>query len=247
MPITDRRESTSRSFSLIPAHDSGQFKLAEEQALVFAHDPADPSDHNIKWYNLEMTLPFSRKGKIYDDWDIPPVLRPTASTPLFVVYHELTVAITCSYAFPDSDEAAQEKLSFTVPLSFGQVAPQPPRPPLLPSISHGDNSHDTNVPSLPVVEPYAPTLPVYSQLYDANGESKFDYSVPLPLYTPPSPQDEEEATDDCSARRMSISAVVDILPEEDQARRKGNSVPQSIEGDETDDEETSPLLGASTT
>lgn len=242
--MSDRRDSITRTFSLIPAHESGHFKFDENKNRIFADEGStDQSRGQVSWYNLELNVPFAMAATIDDDWDIPAVLRPTASTALYDVCHEATVDITCSYTFPDSDEVAREKLNFVVPITFGKVAPPPPQPAFPPSISRRSASQDWNMPSLPVVEPYAPTLPVYSQLYDANGERKVDYSVPLPLYTPPSP--DNETADTMSSRRMSLIEV-DLPLEESQTRRKGDSIPQYVEEHETEDEETAPLLGTST-
>ncbi|KXN92280.1 hypothetical protein AN958_08733 [Leucoagaricus sp. SymC.cos] len=238
LPLTDRRESSSRSFALIPSHQSGHYNLDESNMLIFANDPvAEQAGDQSSWYNLEMKLPFTKKANIEDEWDITAVLRPSGSTPLFVVNHELTVAITLSYSFPNSDEIAQEKLSFTVSPTFGYIAPPSPQPPLIPSISRDVNAQNPNVPSLPVVEPYAPTLPVYSQLYDMNGEFRIDESVPLPLYTPP-----DNATDPTSGRPTSTTEAIDI-PLEDNQRWKDVTTRQSL--DDSDDAETSPLLGTS--
>jgi hypothetical protein len=187
-----------------------------------------------------MLLPFTKRAIIDDEWDITATLRPTASTPLFVVYHELTVAIICSYSFPDSDSVVQEKLSFVVSPSFGHVAPPVSSPPIRPSNSREDIAQEPNAPSLPVVEPYISTLPVYSQLYDANGDIRIDYSVPLPLYTPP-----ENATKPTLTSASTTADTMDISIEDNQ-RWKDITTRQSID-DESDDGETAPLLGASTT
>jgi hypothetical protein len=237
LPISDRCESNSRSFALMPSHQSGHFTFDESNNLLFANDPAhEQSGDQSSWYNLEIKLPFTKQAIVDDDWDITADLRPTTSTPLFMVHHELTATIAFSYEFPDSDEVTQEKLSFVVSPSFGHVAPPPPRP-LSPSSSPDSNAQNCNVPSLPVVEPYAPMLPVYSQLYDVNGNVRIDYSVPLPLYTPP-----ENATNYASSSPTTVAEVMDIpidnLSWKDIATRQS-----SIDGNESD-EETAPLLGA---
>ncbi|KAF9448871.1 hypothetical protein P691DRAFT_799834 [Macrolepiota fuliginosa MF-IS2] len=243
LPVYDRSDTNSRTFSLLPLTENGHYKFGEDNRIFANAEETDPSGEQVTWHNLELTIPFTKKQKIDDDWDVPAVLRPTASTALFTVYHDITVAVTCSYTFPDSGEVAQEKLTFVVPVTFVNVAPPPPQPPLLPSVSRRAGSQDSNTPSLPVVEPYAPTLPPYSQLYDANGERKVDYTVPLPLYTPPSPGG--EATDDMSSRRMSVIEVMDIPFEEPLMRRKGDIISYSADEDEAGDEETAPLLGTS--
>ena len=176
-------ECHSRSFTLAPSLQSGHFKIDKKAALIFADRPnANQSGEQSSWYTLEMELPFIKKVVLDDGWDFTAALRPSASTPLFVVHHELTVNMTCSYTFPDTNEVSVERLSFTVLPSFGHIAPPPPQSILPLSISSDD---DCSVPSLPVVGAYAPVLPIYSQLYDMDGNVKVDYSVPLPLYTRP--------------------------------------------------------------
>ncbi|KAF5358062.1 hypothetical protein D9756_001358 [Leucocoprinus leucothites] len=241
LPISERSDSHSRSFALIPSHSSGHFKFDRDTAPVFANDPAaDQPGEQANWYDLELKLPFTKKAIVEDDWDITAVLRPTASTPLFVVHHELSVAITCSYTFPDTNEVVQEKLNFTVSPTFGRVAPQSPQPSLLPSVSPNSDASNCGGPSLPVVQPYAPTLPVYSQLYDMNGDVRIDYSIPLPLYTPP-----DNATDLTIGRPTSVADVMSIPI--DNQRWKDAATRQSIDDNSDTDEETSPLLGTSST
>ncbi len=91
-------------------------------------------------------------------------LRPSTVSPLYSVVHELSVSLTCTYDLEaPGGKVAREKLGFKVPLNFARVAPR---------------IQAANAPSDALV------LPVYSQLYDTNGERKIDYSTPLPLYTP---------------------------------------------------------------
>jgi len=175
--IVNYADYQSRSF-VLASHQSDQFRIEESATLIFAD-----SDERSSWFTLESELPFIKKAVIDDDWDIITALRPSTSTPLFVVHHELTVSITCSYTFPDTGEVSVERLNFTVTPSFGHIAPPPPMPILPPSISPDGEARNGSVPNLPVVGVYAPVLPIYSQLYDTNGDVKIDYSVPLPLYT----------------------------------------------------------------
>jgi len=168
---------------------------------------------------LESKLSFIKKDAIDDDWDITTALRPSASTPLFVVHHELTVKITCSYTFPDTGEVSVEELVFTVIPSFGHIAPPPPLPILPPSISSDGEARNNSV-LLPAVEAYSPVLPIYSQLYDTDGNVKIDYSVPLPLYTPE------------NSRQGDLTS--------DSQRRKDVHTHEILDGDNSD--EASPLL-----
>lgn len=235
LPLPDRCDSVSRTFSLLSSPKDGQFKPKDEQTCISADDTPI-------WNEMEVAVPLSRLAEALNDWDIPKVIRPSGSTPLFVAHHEMAVSITCTYTFPDSEEVAEGNLNFTIPLSFGKFAPPPPQPPLLPSVSRTNIVRNTTGPSLPTVEPYAPTLPVYSQLYHSNGEEKVDYSVPLPLYTPPCAGGEIEGAGHHPAHRLSIL-------EENSAGMKGfdASRPVDIDDMEAGDEETTPLLGVCAT
>lgn len=229
LPLPDRSDSVSRTYSLLSSRKDGQFKPNDEQSCVSADD-------TTIWTGMEMTVPLYKPTRARNDWDIPKVIRPSGSTPLFVVQHEMAVSITCAYTFPDSDKVAEGDLNFTIPLSFGKFAPPPPQPPLLPSVPRTNFVRNTNGPSLPTVEPYAPTLPVYSQLYHSNGEEKVDYSVPLPLYTPPCAEDRVEGAGHYSVRMSAL--------EENSAGMKGLDASRAVDMDdiEAGDEETTPLL-----
>jgi len=193
--VVNYADYQSRSF-VLASHQSDQFRSDKSAALIFANNPnVNQSGERSSWFTLESKLPFIKKAAIDDDWDITTALRPSASTPLFVVHHELTVNITCSYTFPDTGEVSVEKLNFTVTPSFGHTAPPPPSPNLPPSISPDGEVRNGSVPNLPAVGAYAPVLPIYSQLYDTNGNIKIDYSVPLPLYTPENGRQEDLVSD----------------------------------------------------
>lgn len=193
--VVNYADYQSRSF-VLASHQSDQFRSDKSAALIFANNPnVNQSGERSSWFTLESKLPFIKKAAIDDDWDITTALRPSASTPLFVVHHELTVNITCSYTFPDTGEVSVEKLNFTVTPSFGHTAPPPLSLNLPPSISPDGEVRNGSVPNLPAVGAYAPVLPIYSQLYDTNGNIKIDYSVPLPLYTPENGRQEDLVSD----------------------------------------------------
>ncbi|KAF9014043.1 hypothetical protein BDQ17DRAFT_1270182 [Cyathus striatus] len=170
-------ETSSRAFSLLHQDESGVHKLADNN-YVFWNDSANESTQT--WYTMEVTTPFVRRPGIpMDDtieWAGSYKLRPSVSTPLYTVHHEVSVAITCTYDAPGQSEPLKERLNFFIPIVFAKVAPQ----------LHAQSTAATppsSSPSLPLPTPYAPSLPPYSQLYDPNGDRKIDYSDPLPLYT----------------------------------------------------------------
>ncbi|KAF8891216.1 hypothetical protein BD779DRAFT_1610576 [Infundibulicybe gibba] len=183
-----RSNSNARSFSLLPPEETGKYTLSGDN-YVFANDAAPIETPT--WYTLEAAIPITHCSTIRDkssDWAGPPVKRPTSSGPLFGIGHELAISLTCTYDIPSSRETASERLSFTVPLRFAEVAPPPPPPRgITPPPSHDPalvSEALSSSPSLPLLIPYAQSLPAYSSLYDSNGDRKIDYSIPLPLYTP---------------------------------------------------------------
>ncbi|KAF8643826.1 hypothetical protein AX16_008844 [Volvariella volvacea WC 439] len=175
-------DTSARSFSLLPPEESGQYALAGDN-YVFAND-ATPTT-TPTWYTLEATIPFLTEGIAADrhwEWAGLPAIRPTESGPLSSFTHDLSIALTLSYDLP-SGEKVQEKLDFVIPLHFGHAPPQLTPPTLTPLGMNEITGTHACAPSLPVLTPYVPTLPPYSQLYDDNGDRKIDYSIPLPLYT----------------------------------------------------------------
>ncbi|KIM48768.1 hypothetical protein M413DRAFT_85695 [Hebeloma cylindrosporum] len=183
-------ECATRTFSLLPAEESGKYKL-DDQNYVFAGD-ATPGALPT-WYTMDTTLPFvqrstSRWAKYDSDeaehealeWAGPKELRPTSSGPLYSVTHEVSISLTCTYDLKGKGgPVVRERLSFKVPLTFGKVAPRLVWAPVL--VDSSENA--------PILTPApgssgAPNLPAYTELYDADGERRVDYSTPLPLYTP---------------------------------------------------------------
>jgi hypothetical protein len=108
-------------------------------------------------------------------------VRPTATGPLYEVAHELTLVLRCTYE-TDSGELATDDLRFRLPLAFGRVAPPLPSRDILSALFQSPLP-DGSYPALPPLLPYAVNLPVYSQLFDSEGNRKMD-ATPLPLYTP---------------------------------------------------------------
>lgn len=182
-------ECACRTFSLLPAEEGGKYKL-DDHNYVFASDATPGAPQT--WYTMNMTLPFvqhctSRRGK-YDseaehealEWAGPKELRPTSTSPLYGVTHEVSISLTCTYDLKGKGgPTARERLSFTVPVIFGKVAPRLVWAPVL-----VDTSENAPVLTAAPGSSVATNLPAYTELYDADGERRVDYSTPLPLYTP---------------------------------------------------------------
>ena len=137
------------------------------------------------WYTIETTLPFVRRAHSDKprDWAGPFVTRPSASSPLLSVRHEVSIELVCTYDVPGSEEPARERLSFSVPVQFAHFANTFSQRDLTPP-SPSTILDASVAPSLVPPVPYTHTnLPAYSQLFDHNGDRKIDYSIALPLYT----------------------------------------------------------------
>ena len=187
-------ESSSRTFSIMPSNESGNFKL-EEDNYIFKDDRKEEIP---TWYTINTALPFdkgSNAGFEADGivpWSDGVGLRPSTCGPLLSVHHQVAVSLTISYDL-ELGGVAKEKLNFKIPVTFANVAPVNPSrspPPFLGLAAN--NSEASSTPSTPT------PLPAYSQLYDQNGERKIDYSVPLPLYTPKASRrrDDEDTKDE---------------------------------------------------
>ncbi|KAF9484654.1 hypothetical protein BDN70DRAFT_797148 [Pholiota conissans] len=186
-------ESVCRTFSLLPPEESGLYTLAPEN-YVFTYDAASATGASQTWYTMDTSVPFVHSAGGIERWgghDEAEVeyqglqwagekeLRPSTSSPLYSALHELAVSLTCTYDLEGKGgKVATEKLSFKVPVTFARVAPR---------LGEEEDSSTSSVVST--------ALPVYSQLYDANGERRIDYSTPLPVYTPrkEKPESESEA------------------------------------------------------
>jgi hypothetical protein len=195
-------KSVCRTFSILPSPSSGTYKLPENN-YVFADDTTP--EEVATWYTMEVLVPFMQCSPANADAECPewpgsPNLLPSLSSPLYSVHHNVSITLTCAFDLP-SGEVAYNKLKFTVPITFANVAPTlPPVRIWTPPPAHSPGSADaaalstsaTPPPSLSHPSPPSsnmspdpfPVLPAYSQLYDLNGERKIDYSTPLPLYSP---------------------------------------------------------------
>ncbi|KAJ7477388.1 hypothetical protein FB451DRAFT_1557184 [Mycena latifolia] len=92
------------------------------------------------------------------------------------------LSVHCTYDTPGAAELASADLAFTVPFTFGRIAPA------LPVARHSagalplDAPARRRVPAPAPLLPFGANLPVYSQLFDSQGNRKMD-ATPLPLYT----------------------------------------------------------------
>lgn len=175
-----------RTFSLLPEQESGRYFLGVDN-YVFVGDAAAPENGNQTWYTMDTTIPFvhHRQSNVchrYDTeevqreglvWAGPMELKPHANGPLYSVLHEILISLTCTYDLEGrGGPVARERLTFKIPLTFANVAPRLSRS-VTPQMSRAVSP-----------EPLMASLPVYSSLYDSNGDRRIDYSTPLPLYTP---------------------------------------------------------------
>ncbi|KAK0463895.1 uncharacterized protein EV420DRAFT_1113295 [Desarmillaria tabescens] len=174
-----------RTASLLPSEENGEYILGDHN-YVFAHNA--PGETPI-WYTLQTSIPFISDPDIKQDessdWIGPPCLRPTGSSPLLTLRHEVCISLMITYDLPDQNQQATETLTFAIPLRFAHVPPPPP--PSAHSSPLPVLSQSMIIPSaesLPAISSgYSETvLPAYSQLFYSNGDRKLD-STPLPLYT----------------------------------------------------------------
>ncbi|KAF8912031.1 hypothetical protein CPB84DRAFT_1671293 [Gymnopilus junonius] len=203
----DLSESLARSFSLLHPSETGRYKLDREN-YAFLNDAR--TDIPPTWYTMDTTLPFVHRNPTFGDdadnaseWAGSKNLRPSSHSPLYSVIHEVAISLTCTYDLEGKGgKVATEKLSFRIPLNFTHVAPR----------LQADPSRYLGHSSPPMQNAGSdalPNLPVYSQLFDSNGERKVDYSVPLPLYTPrsltPTPESRDTPLVDVSSEPGPIS------------------------------------------
>ncbi|KAH9930588.1 uncharacterized protein B0H18DRAFT_930186 [Fomitopsis serialis] len=189
--VPPSHHSLTDTRSLLPRDSFGQFALAGD-GYVFKDDAAP--ENASTWFSLRTHIPVDNTRRSSKTGTRR--LRETGMSPLFVVSHMLHVKMTCTYDLSEGGEEeperATEVLQFSVPLRFARIQRNAPEPTTL-----GYLSSHAQVPSMdepqgslfaalfPMASlPYAPSLPAYSQLFDANGDRKIDYSVPLPAYSP---------------------------------------------------------------
>ncbi|KAJ3880676.1 hypothetical protein F5051DRAFT_450563 [Lentinula edodes] len=119
--------SCSRTFSLLPPSEDGQYLLQNEN-YIFAND-ATHTDIPT-WYTLQTNIPVMHNVTGNDDddsieWAGNRILRPTnLAGPLLTVRHEIMATLFMSYDVPDSTQRAHQSLSFSVPVKFASPAPR---------------------------------------------------------------------------------------------------------------------------
>ena len=177
----------TRSFSVMNPAQSGDCQLAGD-GFIFA--TGQDSREVPTWYTIDANVPLAEPNTPSCK------LRVSGTSPLFAVHHEVHVALTCMYDFPENSEPVTERLYFSVPVNFVHVMPAPlsrsasPSPSLRTSDSSSSISSAEPVPQAPMITcglSYPHSLPAYSQLFDSNGDRQIDYSIPLPVYTPHTP------------------------------------------------------------
>lgn len=206
-------ETSTRSFSVLAGVENGRFALGMNN-YIFQDDRKEVVP---TWYTINVSLPLDNTGTTNFDtdgtfsWSDFVGLRASTCEPLFNVHHELAISLAIQYDL-ETGEAVKEKLSFKVPLTFANVAPQSPSPSGA-SIFQNDATASR------------PMLPAYSQLYHRNGERKIDYSVPLPLYTPKSEKGEDsgasKASNEQDALLVGEKCLLPVVPLPREAGQAG--------------------------
>ncbi|KAJ7775115.1 hypothetical protein B0H16DRAFT_1303920 [Mycena metata] len=179
--------STTCSGSLLSGGDSGIYYLTGDRH-IFAEDAEAAS-----WYTLETSIPFAHELKSSLEGDGESKLRPSGTSPMYGVSHSLKLTVQCEYEMP-SGELADADLKFTIPLTFGRVAPPLPPRDILPALYTAMRLTHGSYPLMPELLPFGANLPAYSQLFDSQGNRKMD-ATPLPLYSPRSSSDSEAPVD----------------------------------------------------
>ncbi|KZT69755.1 hypothetical protein DAEQUDRAFT_726061 [Daedalea quercina L-15889] len=214
-------QSLTNTISLLPKDSCGQYALSGN-SYVF-NDDAAPAN-STTWFSVRTHVPVDSTRRRSKTGALR--LRETGVSPLFSVSHCLYVKLTCTYDLSErgdgEPERATELLQFTVPLRFARVQRSPPSPPLASSTLSYLTGHPQALAMdgarvqgslaaacFPMASlPYAHSLPPYSQLFDANGDRKIDYSVPLPAYSPPTSTDPGS----CPSPAASVTSLDLLLP-----------------------------------
>ncbi|KAH0830669.1 hypothetical protein J3R83DRAFT_2124 [Lanmaoa asiatica] len=168
------RSSVKRSFSILAPTESGRYIISGDGHIFTLGHNLSPED---SWYTLETNIPIFTEPYVRD-WAGSRKRRITEGSPLFSVEHYMHVVICCEYNFADSEETISERLHFSLPMRHVNV-PEVTIPPR--------NVMENQCEDARKILPCMQTPPAYSQLFHSNGERKLDYSIPLPLYEPPSP------------------------------------------------------------
>ncbi|KAF7323121.1 hypothetical protein HMN09_00092300 [Mycena chlorophos] len=174
------------SSSMLPASESGVYRLTGN-THVFAEDMSKDA---ATWYTLETSIPITHSlgsQTQSPDWEGAATVRPSSVSPLYDVTHALKLSVSVEYDMPDTttDETRSADLTFSIPLTFGRIAPPLPPRDLLSGLYTMLHLPDGAFPpsAAPGLLPNGAGLPVYSQLFDAQGNRKVD-DTPLPRYAP---------------------------------------------------------------
>ncbi|EGN95559.1 hypothetical protein SERLA73DRAFT_154934 [Serpula lacrymans var. lacrymans S7.3] len=177
-----RVKTSNRAFSLMGLEESGRYQVYGDGRIFLQGENAEENATEDSWFLLETNVPIAPPAAEHDvESGHYHIQHASTSSPLFTVKHQMHVALRCTYDMPDGQGPVSERLQFTLPMSFVRVAPSPR--PAIPEVEEEPGLREST--TLKRSAPYACTLPAYSQLFDANGDRKIDYSVPLPLYEPP--------------------------------------------------------------
>ncbi|KAJ7156953.1 hypothetical protein C8R43DRAFT_1065257 [Mycena crocata] len=180
---TSSMGSMLASTSMLPSGETGVYRLSGD-TRVFSNDAVKDT---ATWFTLEASIPFLQTLPTLPEeggeWEGALKLRPSTAGPLYDVSHSLKLTVHCTYDVPDSDEVASADLTFTIPLTFGRIAPPLPSRDILPALFNAMYLSDGEYPPLPPLLPFGTNLPAYSQLFDRQGNRKMD-ATPLPLYSP---------------------------------------------------------------
>lgn len=192
----------------------GSFTVDDTHSLLPGYDridiPLDTADysskcargmHPARWLTMETKVPFTRslfrskEGTL--DWTGSPHLRETSQGPFFSVSHTLRVIVTITYDDEGDNDNDNGKnpptsfLAFVLPLNFIRLRPAARTASPQPESRVPSSDAPATLPTtMPPSQTYGvPELPAYSQLFYPNGDVRYDDSIPLPRYTPPSPSD----------------------------------------------------------
>ncbi|THU82875.1 hypothetical protein K435DRAFT_438930 [Dendrothele bispora CBS 962.96] len=192
----------SRSFSLLPPSETGEYKLQKDN-YVFAKD-TDPTEPRM-WYTLQTQIPILHNPAKdeHSEWAGIPMLRPSCTGPLLTVRHEAIVKLPFMYDTPGTNTKAHDSFVFSVPLRFVNVAPKLPLPKRSPQVNVDTIVHTYPPTTSSSANDYDSPLPVYSQLFHTNGDRKLD-PTPLPRYTPRPESSGDVSVSDASSPRTSI-------------------------------------------
>ncbi|KAL1743476.1 hypothetical protein HDZ31DRAFT_40851 [Schizophyllum fasciatum] len=258
VPEANDTDILMRKFSLLHPHTPSEQRLGENNRC-FVRDAESTAAQT--WYTLQATIPFMH-GQPYtpdDKWAGRKVLKSTVTSPLFTIGHALKLAVTVAYEL-DSGEQARAVLKFDVLLRVSRTPP-PPAPAAVIALTASRTA--VAAPSLSMSAPYAASsaLPAYSNLYDAAGNQRVDYSDYLPRYAPsetPSPAelpeyDGAKADEDAAVAAVEQAVTPPPKPLMDVSDDLGEgsskapaTTPDKATYDNLDDlddtDETSPLL-----